>query len=56
MHVSRYARSTSIILIGRGEQLLFDENFKPVLKDGEPVFVPITTEEEKALRDRYDLS
>jgi hypothetical protein len=40
----------------KGEKLLFDENFKPVLKDGEPVFVPITVEEKKTLRDRYDLS
>ena len=38
------------------EKLLFDENLRPLLKDGEPVFVPITAEEEKALRDRYDLS
>jgi hypothetical protein len=35
-------------------KLLVDKEFKPVLRDGEPVFEPITANEMKKLLERYD--
>jgi hypothetical protein len=40
----------------RKGKLVVDDNFKPVLKNGVPTFVPLTAEEEKAILARYDLS
>ncbi len=38
----------------RKGKLVMDEDFKPILRDGEPMFRPLTPAEEKAARDRYD--
>ncbi len=38
----------------RKGKLVLDENFKPVLKDGEPIFEPLTQDEERHNRERYD--
>jgi ClpX C4-type zinc finger len=35
-------------------KLVFDENLKPVMKNGEPVFEPISADERQAMLDRYD--
>jgi ATP-dependent protease Clp ATPase subunit len=40
----------------RKGKLVVDEKLKPVLEDGEPVFQPMTHEEAKQFRDRYDYS
>ena len=40
----------------RKGKLVVDESYKPVLHDGEPIFQPLSAEEEKAVHDRYDLS
>ena len=40
----------------REGKLVVNEHFKPVLRDGEPIFRPMTAEEEKEVRDRYDLA
>jgi ATP-dependent Clp protease ATP-binding subunit ClpX len=41
---------------GRRGKLVVDENFKPVLRDGKPIFRPMNPEEEKVVRERYDLA
>jgi len=38
----------------RKGKLLVDKEFKPVLRDGEPVFEPMTTDEVRLFRERYD--
>lgn len=40
----------------RKGKLVVDENFKPVLRDGKPIFRALTVEEEKGFRDHYDLA
>ena len=35
-------------------KLAVDDNFKPILKDGKPVFKPLTDAEKREMQERYD--